>query len=619
MDNKQNKKNCKKSSKSSRSSSDSSRLFSDSDSLSDVMEQLKECVNKNNKKNKHNVCKKKNKSKNSSCSSVSSHHDKKKKKKHNDSDSDCNKSMNKLKKCDMDLTNLYNYFRCKLYHDKELMIAGADVMACSISKSYKVISPNYPLDLDHDDILYNVKHYDVNAPFIVKKDGVYVVFIALSTDQSCQFTIFVNGDVVPLTCIGNNSGAGQLISRHLLKLYENDTVLVRNYQSTNPVELPEYVGGSQQTVNCSFLLHKISPIPKYMECDEYNDKCLSEKKLCIFKKLKQMLVNDPILMLNGFNTTGSFFNYDHQTVLPENSFVFSNHSNVNNMTFINNTNNVVINEDGIYKIFFLVATTTAAQIAFFVNDVCLNETINGTNKGAGQLTIRKLVSLKKGDVFTVRNHTSGNSIHTSPNGGGQLNGVNLILTIYKASPTLDKLMLLNEYEKCENYLNYDCHKYQKMYCDFKEYLLHKKYLNLTGSNNYISSYGSTKDILTLGESLRFNTDYIKHDMKHINGEYEFIIENDGLYDIFADIITDQPAQFTLFINDIEDNTTTIGRDSGGNRTLVRQLIEFKKHDVLTLRNWKSSQNPIMTSVNPGGNYISQSYSIMLYQLFNKHY
>ena len=617
MDNKQYKKKCKKSSKSSRSSSsESSRLFSDSDSISDVIEHIKECVIKNCKKNKHNECKKKHKSKHSSCSSDSSHHEKKRKIKHNDSDSDCKKSSNKSKKCDMDLTNLYNYFKCKLHNDNDLMVCGAKSMFCATSKTYKIIPSNYPLELDNVDIFYNVKHYDNSAPIIVKNDGIYVVFISISTDQSCQFTIFVNGVVIPLTCIGNNSGAGQLISRHLLKLHKNDTVLVRNYQSTNPIELPEFIGGSQQSVNISFLLHQISPLYKKEICNEYNEKCLSDKQLCVFKKLKQMLMDDSVLMLNGFNTTGSFFNYDNQTVNSENSFVFSNNSNVNNLTFVNNTSNIIINEDGIYKIFFLVASTAAAQVAFFVNDICLNNTINGTNKGAGQLTIRKLVSLKKGDVFSVRNHTSGNPINTSISPGGQLNSVNLILTIYKASPLLDKLMVLDDYEKCEKYLQYDCEKYEKLYCKFKEYLLHKKYLNLTGSNSYLSSYGSNKDTLILGESLRFNNNFIFNNIEHIQGETEITVENEGVYDIFADIITDQPAQFTLFINNVEDYTTTIGKDSGGNRTLVRQFIKLNKNDVVTLRNWKSAQNPIVTSVNPGGNYISQSYSIMLYQLFN---
>ena len=622
MDNKQ----CKKNKKSSRcSSSESSRLFSNSDSNSesDIMEQLKECVMKNCKKKIHNECKKRHKSRHSNSSSSDSERKKRHKSRHSNSsssDSDCKKKKKygSEKKCDIDLNNLYYYMRCKLNNDDDLMITGADAMVCAVSKSYKVIPPNYPVELENDDLIYNVKHYDTGAPYIVKKDGVYVVFISISTDQSAQFTIFVNGVVVPLTCVGNNSGAGQLISRHLLKLHKNDNVLVRNYQSNNPVELPEKIGGIQESVNLSFLLHKLAPLPNPLHCDDFNEKCLNEKKLCLFKKLKVMLINDPNLMLNGFNTTGSFYNYDTQVITPENPFVFNNSCNVNNLTFVNNTSNIIINEDGVYKIFLLVATTSSAQVAFFVNDIAIPETVNGTNKGAGQLTIRKLISLKKGDVISVRNHTSGNSITINPNSGGHLNSINLILTIYKASPTLDKLMLINDFENTNDYKKYnECHKYQKLYCLFKEYLLHKKYFNLTGSQGYISVYGSNKDILTLGEPLRWNTDYQKYNMKHIQGEQEIYIEHKGLYDVFADVITDQPAQFTLFINGIEDLTTTIGRDSGGNRTLIRQFVKLNKGDVVTLRNWKSNVNPISTSVNPGGNYISQSYSLMLYQLFNE--
>ena len=81
------------------------------------------------------------------------------------------------------------------------------------------------------------------------------------------------------------------------------------------------------------------------------------------------------------------------------------------------------------------------------------------------------------------------------------------------------------------------------------------------------------------------------------------VKKDGVYDIFADLITNEPSQLTLFINGTPDLTTIFGRDSGANRVLMRQFVKLNKGDVLTVRNWESNVNPVHSAENAGGHQV----------------
>ena len=47
-------------------------------------------------------------------------------------------------------------------------------------------------------------------------------------------------------------------------------------------------------------------------------------------------------------------------------------------------------------------------------------------------------------------------------------------------------------------------------------------------------------------------------------------------------------------------TSISGRDSGGNRCLVRQFIKLCKGDIVTIRNYQSLLGNLNTSLNTGG-------------------
>jgi hypothetical protein len=250
------------------------------------------------------------------------------------------------------------------------MIAGSSAYASDYSIEAQTVALNHVPKLTTDVAFNNVYHDDLYSPFFVREDGVYVLFFIVSTDQSAQFTVFVNGQAKDLTAIGNNAGSGQLISRHLLDLKKDDAVIVRNYISNaGTMDLGVKIGGLNDSVNVSFLIHKIAPLPEQLynyNCNkklpDVDDKCLSKKHLYYYKKLKEKLADDCHLMLKGFDVHGTFFSKTQQTVALEAPVIFENTNVVNKITFVNNTSDIIIQQDGIYKAFFLVLILTQAKI-----------------------------------------------------------------------------------------------------------------------------------------------------------------------------------------------------------------------------------------------------------------
>jgi hypothetical protein len=162
----------------------------------------------------------------------------------------------------------------------------------------------------------------------------------------------------------------------------------------------------------------------------------SIKKLNDQLKILEKMLVDKDLMLNGFNIHGTFWSTLGQEILTENNVLFSDTSNVNGLSWNSaNADKVIIGEDGLYKLFFMGTTNTAAQFCLSVNDVPIDYTIQGTNKGAGQLTIRSILPLKKGDIITVKNHTSANGkVIISSDAGGKYKSLSVLLTIFKIAP-----------------------------------------------------------------------------------------------------------------------------------------------------------------------------------------
>jgi hypothetical protein len=108
-----------------------------------------------------------------------------------------------------------------------------------------------------------------------------------------------------------------------------------------------------------------------------------------------------------------------------------------------------------------------------------------------------------------------------------------------------------------------------------------------------------------------------NDVNHIQGVPTFVIEEDGVYDLFADVAFNEPSQLTLYVNGVPDLTTTAGRDSGSARLLVRQFLTLCKGDVITVNSYTPSAISLNTMVNAGGQLLGQNAVFMAFKLSPK--
>ena len=534
-------------------------------------------------------------------------------KKHCDKKKDCSSSSES--ECEYKMCDIYTYFKNRLLEDKELMVAGSSSYINSVNDQTQIIPTNHALEYSTTVEQYNLDTAVVNNRFFVREEGYFILFAIAQVDTACQFTIFVNGEVVPSTCVGTNSGAGQVVSRHLLKLNKDDNVTIRNYiSSVSSVKSNLYSGGSNPGNDLTFLMMKIAPLchPPRMcesECHEFM-KCLSQQKKKLFHCLTDKLKDDWELMVRGFNVTGTFYSAVLQDVATESGVAYNAFSNVNGMVWNPSSTDptqVQVFEDGVYKVFFLVNTNTPGQFSIAVNGVPVETSTQGSSKGAGQITIRNLLDLNKNDIIQVLNHTSSNgSIAVSAHCGGPENNVNAMLTVFKIAPLVKPSVKPVDCKLAERF---ECY-YEK----FKKYLLCKDCLQIDGSGAYISLVSDSIQPVGVNDSFILDTNVHLREIHHVQGTADICIERDGVYDLFVDIATDEPLQFALFVNGNLDPSTIFGRDSGANRCLLRQFVKFNKGDKINVRNYTSSTGTVHTVANAGGEYIGHNVLFMAFML-----
>ena len=510
---------------------------------------------------------------------------------------------------------LYDWMKCKLVRDDELMVAGSTAYTTAVNTTTAFIPQYFPSEISTNLLQYNVEHIQPGLPFVVREDGIYALFFVALDDESSQFTVFVNGTIRELTTVGTNSGAGQLVSRHLIDLRKDDCILIRNYISSSAaVTANQFAGGLLPGNDLTFKLFKVAPLN--VACVDYKNKhefeCkLSHKKKKLFCKLLEYMESDNQLMIKGFNVRGSFFNMNTQIVPTESDVVFNAFDNVSGLVWNPtgaNPEQIKVLEDGIYSLTSLLTTNTTAQFTYTINGIPDETTTQGTNRGAGQLTNRTLLELQAGDIITLRNHTSANgNVIISEQAGGKYNSISAILVVFKIAP-------LSKVECCPKLEHKYEHKYNCLYELFKTWLLYQHNLQLTGSPAFLSTTTSAHQVIQANDSVYFFNNVINRHLKHIQGTEDIKIEKNGVYYVFADIICNEPTQFTLFINGVPNMNTVFGIDSGSVRNMLRQLVKLDRGDVVSIRNYESHAATLNSAVNPGGNYIGQSLQFMLFYL-----
>lgn len=241
-------------------------------------------------------------------------------------------------------------------------------------------------------------------------------------------------------------------------------------------------------------------------------------------------------------------------------------------------------------------TTQASQFTLFINGSPVPSTTTGINKGANLLQMKQTIELVENDVVSIRNYTSSaGTITISAGAGGVLPGVNTILILSKIAPTVANQKTIEPVPA--HLLEKNC-----VYKNFKYYLLNDDCLDILGSSTYFDVLASTMKELYLEDAAIYNNLGASKNVFFTSNTGDVYVRENGIYKLAFDIETKQPAQFTIFINDVAQDSCISGTDSGAGQTSIRQIVKLCKGDKLTVRNHSSFFNPVETQLNPGGQY-----------------
>ena len=482
----------------------------------------------------------------------------------------------------------YKWYKNHLLKDKTMMIAGCDVYTSVFNTITQMIPVAAPVEFTTQQITLNVDHQD--QVLYVRKSGVYVIEFATQLNQPAQFMFFVNAVPVFNSASGQNSGAGELIARAMIVLNKDDALTVRNYASTTgTVTINASSGGTQLGTSAEMVIRKIAPHPNdYMKYDITKECKLTERRKKFYNKLLDKLKEDPDLMIGGSDVHGSFYRQTSAVVPIETSIPFEYSQDVKGLILQPNLTDITIPKDGVYQVLYLLESLKSTQITLFINGVPEPTTTCGINKGANQLYLRQILQFHKGDVVSLRNHSSNvGDITVSNDGGGLLVGSNSTLIITRLGSITPPPLIEEEIDMPE--------KIQQ----FKQFLNHHKHLMPSGSDAFFSVHISCPMLLNTGDSFKFSTNGPMRNVLHQQGKPEIIVQKSGIYKMMIDLNSDAPSQITIYVNGIPETSTTEGTDSGAGQTSLRQLVALNKGDVITLVNWQSV-TPLQTSLNAGG-------------------
>jgi len=558
---------------------------------------------------------------------------------------------------DNDEDNCKNYCKYKKYllKDHDLMLAGSDAFISLYSHDEQVVKLSSPILFEHDISAVNVLHIPGRPAIVIQRDGVYLFYLAIHTLEGNQFTICVNSIPNFTTTVGSNAGAGQSVSEHILALKKDDVVTIRNYQSAiGTVTIPQVVGGALESANVECKMIKIAPYPnchnhydnwckslcwdkkkckencenKYSDssdtsnwsgwesrCDHIYDSDCGHKKhktpkklLCFFKKLEKLLCKDCDLLLKGSDCFASIYSDVDQTVALESPVIYNKTKILNNATANLALGEIVINKSGYFDVSFVSGPKQASQITVFVNGNPIVASTTGTNKGANQLHLNIILSLKSGDVISIRNHTSlVGAVDFGSDAGGLISGVS-------ASFLLFKIANLNVDCVYPPWWKRNCYKIRRLEL-FKKYLRCRKCYVPDGAI-YSELQRSTKIDINLEEAIPYAV-FMPNGLRgifHKGIDTEATICKSGVYSLYVNTNTAAPAQFTLFVNGNPEIGTSDGTDSGAGQCSIRQLVSLKKGDVVKVVNHKSFLNPVTLTENAGGVLIGNNSIFVLVRI-----
>jgi hypothetical protein len=245
----------------------------------------------------------------------------------------------------------------------------------------------------------------------IRKDGIYNMVLLAATELAAQFAVFVNGADVPATHTGLNTGAGQIIFHCLLHLKEKDIVSVRNHTSlVGTVVLKMNAGGSLVGNSVDLILQRIAP-DWYRHAKSNSDwgdrhDCLEKIDDEFYDDFLTYLFEKRCVRIQGAESFFSLSSSDVADVALEKPITFEYTKLIRDACHKQGEPCVHIKEGGLYFITFDAECDLPSQFTIFVNDTPVPVTTTGSDSGSCQTSIRTMLSLCRGDVVKVVNHTS---------------------------------------------------------------------------------------------------------------------------------------------------------------------------------------------------------------------
>lgn len=355
--------------------------------------------------------------------------DHKEHKKHNDCDSsDSDKKEHHLKK---KFCIIKKWMKC----DPSLILQGVDVYGSFYSTNSQIVNVDSSVLFDKNQNLNGITHTLGSGDITVSKDGIYVFVFIVNTSQACQFTLFVNGVPNQSTTAGINKGANVLQLRQQLELKAGDVVNIKNHVSAvGAITISQNAGGTLTGTDVELIISRIC-VPTTLQDDcPVEPACVVERD-CRYKLFKEYLLEDKCLELKGSEAYYLVDSTSLQKLYLEDAVSWSYHSEMQKTYFKSGEKTVKVLESGIYYLHFDLQARTPSQFTIFVNDVADVSTVTGIDSGSGQVSIRQLVELHKGDVLSVKNHSSFlNPVISVMNPGGNNSGINALFLGQRFGP-----------------------------------------------------------------------------------------------------------------------------------------------------------------------------------------
>jgi hypothetical protein len=520
----------------------------------------------------------------------------------------------------------YCYFKKRLLKDPALLAAGSDVFGSFYSTSAQMVPIASPILWENTQLSYNIDRISSGAGIIVRKDGVYMLTFSVSPSQGSQWTIFVNG--LSIMTKGIASGSSQMVMFKLLELKANDLLDVRNFSSgIGAVELASDIGGSTPGTNTELVIRRVGPA---QVLDRYTKaKCMRvpHKMKRMFECVKRKMLCDESLMVGGSDSYGSYYSFLGQAVAVGAPVLFENHQNMECQTHSLGSGQVVVQKSGVYNFIFVTETVQPSQFSIVVNGVPDNSTTQGINKGSCTITLRQQLKLKAGDKVEVWNYTSNaGTVTISQSPGGTETGMSALLMLFKIAPdwpNLQKPVTLDAWcnkkyvesvdlaeEKAGNISDSDLEEDVKRikcspYKMFRNWMLSQKCIDIDGASAYTHSVKLNAQSLNVGDGINLRTTLEKN-AAHVNGFPTYQLGKRGIYEILFDSELVQPAQFAIQNKTNYIASAIAGANSGANEVVLGQLLALDRDDVLSVRNYTSFINPIVTQVNAGGTELAEN-------------